>query len=132
MGQKVNPHGARVGVIYGWDTRWYANKKEFANYLVEDFKLREMLKNKYYAAGISKIEIDRTANMVNVVIWTSKPGMIIGQKGATIDQLKEDISPSSRTSVQPSVLTASPFRMSRPIFQADMRQSASVTSAPAR
>ncbi|MBR3494430.1 MAG: 30S ribosomal protein S3 [Clostridia bacterium] len=92
MGQKVNPHGARVGVIYGWDTRWYANKKEFANYLVEDFKLREMLKNKYYAAGISKIEIDRTANMVNVVIWTSKPGMIIGQKGATIDQLKEDIS----------------------------------------
>ena len=92
MGKKVNPHGARVGVIYGWDTRWYANKKEFANYLVEDFKLREMLKNKYYAAGISKIEIDRTANMVNVVIWTSKPGMIIGQKGATIDQLKEDIS----------------------------------------
>ena len=84
------------------------------------------------AAGISKIEIDRTANMVNVVIWTSKPGMIIGQKGATIDQLKEDISPSSRTSVQPSVLTASPFRMSRPIFQADMRQSACVTSAPAR
>ena len=91
MGQKVNPHGARVGVIYDWSTRWYAEKKDFANNLVEDYKLREMLKKKYYATGISKIDIERTASMVTVNIFTSKPGMIIGPKGANIEQLKKDV-----------------------------------------
>ena len=91
MGQKVNPHGARVGVIYDWSTRWYAGKKDFANNLVEDYKLRKMLKDKYYAAGISRIDIERTAQNVTVNIMTSKPGMIIGPKGATIEQLKKDI-----------------------------------------
>ena len=62
MGQKVNPHGARVGVIFGWSTRWYADKKDFANNLVEDFKLRKMIKEKYYAADISHIAKERTAN----------------------------------------------------------------------
>lgn len=81
MGQKVNPHGARVGVIFGWSTRWYADKKDFANNLVEDFKLRKMIKEKYYAAGISRIDIERTAKDVTVNIMTSKPGMIIGPKG---------------------------------------------------
>lgn len=76
MGQKVNPHGARVGVIFGWSTRWYADKKDFANNLVEDFKLRKMIKEKYYAAGISRIDIERTAKDVTVNIMTSKPGMI--------------------------------------------------------
>ena len=91
MGQKINPHGARVGVIYDWSTRWYAGKKDFANNLVEDFKLREMLKKKYYATGISKIDIERTATQVTVNIFTSKPGMIIGQKGANIEQLKKEV-----------------------------------------
>lgn len=91
MGQKVNPHGARVGVIYDWSTRWYAGKKDFANNLVEDYNLRKMLKEKYYAAGISRIDIERTAQTVTVNIFTSKPGMIIGPKGATIEQLKKDI-----------------------------------------
>lgn len=91
MGQKVNPHGARVGVIYDWSTRWYAGKKDFANNLVEDYNLRKMLKEKYYAAGISRIDIERTAQTVTVNIMTSKPGMIIGPKGATIEQLKKDI-----------------------------------------
>ena len=91
MGQKVNPHGARVGVIYDWSTRWYASKKDFANNIVEDYKLRGMLKEKYYATGISKIDIERTASVVTVNIWTSKPGMIIGPKGATIEQLKKDV-----------------------------------------
>ena len=91
MGQKVNPHGARVGVIYDWSTRWYAGKKDFANNLVEDYNLRKMLKEKYYAAGISRIDIERTAQNVTVNIMTSKPGMIIGPKGATIEQLKKDI-----------------------------------------
>ena len=91
MGQKVNPHGARVGVIYDWSARWYADKKSFANYIVEDFKLREMLKEKYYAAGISRIDIDRTQNQVTIRIFTSKPGVIIGRNAATIDQLRKDI-----------------------------------------
>ena len=91
MGQKVNPHGARVGVIYDWSTRWYADKKDFANNLVEDYKLREMLKEKYYSTGISKIDIERTASTVTVNIFTSKPGMIIGPKGANIEQLKKEV-----------------------------------------
>ena len=91
MGQKVNPHGARVGVLFGWSTRWYADKKDFANNLVEDFKLRKMIKEKYYAAGISRIDIERTAKDVTVNIMTSKPGMIIGPKGATIEQLKAEV-----------------------------------------
>lgn len=72
MGQKVNPHGARVGVIFGWSTRWYADKKDFANNLVEDFKLRKMIKEKYYAAGISRIDIERTAKDVTVNIMNQQ------------------------------------------------------------
>lgn len=91
MGQKVNPHGARVGVIFDWSTRWYAGKKDFANYLIEDYKLRKMLKEKYYATGISKIDIERTAKDISVNIFTAKPGMIIGRQGAGIEALKKDI-----------------------------------------
>ena len=91
MGQKGNPHGARVGVIFDWSTRWYAGKKDFANNLVEDHKLREMLKEKYYATGISHIDIERTAQTITVNIFTAKPGMIIGRGGAGIEALKKDI-----------------------------------------
>ena len=91
MGQKLNPHGARVGVIFDWSTRWYAGKKDFANNLVEDHKLREMLKEKYYATGISHIDIERTAQTITVNIFTAKPGMIIGRGGAGIEALKKDI-----------------------------------------
>ena len=91
MGQKVNPHGARVGVIFNWSTRWYASKKDFANNLVEDFKLRKMLKEKYYATGISHIDIERSANRITINIFTAKPGMIIGRGGAGIEALKKDI-----------------------------------------
>ena len=91
MSQKVNPHGARVGVIFDWSTRWYAGKKDFANNLVEDHKLREMLKEKYYATGISHIDIERTAQTITVNIFTAKPGMIIGRGGAGIEALKKDI-----------------------------------------
>jgi len=91
MGQKVNPHGARVGVIFNWSTRWYAGKKDFANNLVEDYKLREMLKKKYYATGISHIDIERSANRVTINIFTAKPGMIIGRGGAGIEALKAEI-----------------------------------------
>ena len=91
MGQKVNPHGARVGVIYDWSTRWYAGKKDFANNLVEDYKLRKMLKEKYYSTGISHIDIERTAQTMTVNVFTAKPGMIIGRGGAGIEELKRNI-----------------------------------------
>ena len=104
MGHKVNPHGARVGVVFGWSGRWYAGKKDFANYLVEDNKLRKMLKDKYYAAGVSKIDIERTAQTVTINIFTSKPGMIIGPKGATIEQLKKDVTTFLGRAAQINVL----------------------------
>lgn len=91
MGHKVNPHGARVGVIFDWSTRWYAGKKDFANNLVEDYKLREMLKEKFYATGISRIDIERSAKMITVNIFTGKPGMIIGRGGAGIEVLKTEV-----------------------------------------
>ena len=78
MGQKVNPNGFRVGVIRDWNTRWYASKKEFADYLVEDKKLRDFIKNKYYGASISRVEIDRAAGKITVSIYTARPGLPIG------------------------------------------------------
>lgn len=91
MGQKVNPHGARVGVIKGWDSRWFADKKEFAANLIEDENLRKFLKKKLYASGVSKIEIERKASMVTVYIHTAKPGALIGKGGAGIEVLKKEI-----------------------------------------
>ena len=91
MGQKVSPHGLRVGVIQDWDSKWYADKNNFADYLIEDKKIREFVKKKYYMAGISKILIDRAANnQIKLTILTDKPGMIIGKSGAGIEELKKD------------------------------------------
>ncbi len=90
MGQKVNPHGLRVGVIKDWDSRWYA-EKDFADFLVEDHKIREFLKKKLYSAGIAKIEIERASDRVKVIIFTAKPGVIIGKGGADIEKLKADL-----------------------------------------
>ena len=91
MGQKVNPHGLRVGVIKDWDTRWYA-EKDFADFLVEDHEIREFLKKKLYNAGISKIEIERASDRVKVIIFTAKPGVIIGKGGQDIEKLKGELS----------------------------------------
>lgn len=88
MGQKVHPHGLRVGVIKDWDARWYANKKDFADTLVEDVNLRKALKRKLFPAGISKIEIERAVNRVKVNIFTAKPGIVIGKGGAGVNTLK--------------------------------------------
>ena len=77
MGQKVNPHGVRVGVIKNWDSKWYADSKNFGDYLVEDYNIRKVLKKKLYASGISKIEIERTAKFVKVSVFTAKPGLVI-------------------------------------------------------
>ena len=90
MGQKVNPHGLRVGVIADWDSKWYA-EGDFADNLVEDYNIRKFLKKKLYSAGIAKIEIERAADKVKVTIHTAKPGVVIGKGGAEIEKLKAEI-----------------------------------------
>ena len=92
MGQKVNPHGMRVGIIKDWNSRWYADKKNFADTLIEDHKIREFLKKKLYSANVSKIEIERAAeDKVRVTIYTAKPGYVIGKGGAEIEKLKKEV-----------------------------------------
>ncbi|WP_427340463.1 30S ribosomal protein S3 [Caloranaerobacter sp. DY30410] len=91
MGQKVNPHGLRVGIIKDWDSRWYAGKKEFADLLIEDYNIRKFLKQKLYIAGISRIEIERAANRVRVTINTAKPGMVIGKGGQGVEELRKQL-----------------------------------------
>ena len=91
MGQKVNPHGLRVGVIKDWDSRWYADA-EYADYLVEDYNIRKFLKKKLYSAGVSKIEIERASDRVKVILYTAKPGVVIGKGGAEIEVTKKELS----------------------------------------
>ena len=90
MGQKVNPHGLRVGVIKDWDSKWYA-ESEFADYRVEDYNIRKYLKKKLYSAGVAKIEIERASDRVRVIIHTAKPGVIIGKGGAEIEVTKAEL-----------------------------------------
>lgn len=92
MGQKMNPHGLRVGIIRDWDSKWYSGKKEFAEYLVEDFKIRKYIKKKLFAAGISKIEIERRANAIKVNVYAGKPGIALGKGGENISKIKTDLS----------------------------------------
>ena len=91
MGQKVNPHGLRVGIIKDWDTKWYADDKSFADFLVEDNKIREFLKTKLFTSGISRVEIERTAGKIKINIHVAKPGMVIGKGGAGIEELKKQL-----------------------------------------
>ena len=90
MGQKVNPHGLRVGVIKDWDSKWYA-EADFADNLVEDYEIRTFLKKKLYSAGVSKIEVERASDRVKVIIYTAKPGIVIGKGGAEIEKLKAEV-----------------------------------------
>ncbi|SDZ85037.1 small subunit ribosomal protein S3 [Lachnospiraceae bacterium NK3A20] len=90
MGQKVNPHGMRVGVIKDWDSRWYA-EDDFSDMLVEDYKIRKFLKKKLMAAGISKIEIERASERVKVTVYSAKPGVVIGKGGAEIENTKKEL-----------------------------------------
>ena len=91
MGQKVNPHGARVGVIIDWSTKWYAGKKDFSNNLIEDYNLRKMLKEKLNQAGISHIDLQRAGEKLHVIVYTAKPGIVIGKGGAVVEALKKEI-----------------------------------------
>ena len=91
MGQKVNPHGIRVGIIKDWDSRWYADKKNYGENLVEDYNLRVFLKKKLYLAGVDKIEIEKFANKIRLSIHAAKPGIVIGKGGSEIDKLKKEV-----------------------------------------
>ena len=91
MGQKMHPHGLRVGVIKDWNSKWYADKKNFSDYLVEDHKIREYVKKKLFISGISKIEIERTAKFIRVNVYTAKPGLVIGKGGQLAESLKNDL-----------------------------------------
>ena len=92
MGQKVHPNGLRVGVIKDWNSRWYADDKNFSDYLVEDYKIRKFVKSKLFVSGISKIEIERTAKFVKVNVYTAKPGLVIGKGGNLAEELKKQLS----------------------------------------
>lgn len=105
MGQKISPHGFRVGVIKDWDSKWYANKKDFSTYLIEDKKVRDFVKKKLYLAGISKVLIDRAANnKIRLTILADKPGMIIGRSGAGVDELKSDVEKLTKKNVNINIV----------------------------
>ncbi|MCL2057860.1 MAG: 30S ribosomal protein S3 [Oscillospiraceae bacterium] len=91
MGQKVNPHGLRVGIIKDWDTKWYSDKKGFSDLLIEDVKIRQFIKKKLYISGVSRIEIERAANKIKVIVSTAKPGLVIGKGGAGMDILRNEL-----------------------------------------
>jgi len=105
MGQKVNPHGLRVGVIKDWDTKWYANKRDFGDLLVEDNNIRKFVKKKLFLSGVAKIEIERAANnRVKVNVHTAKPGMVIGKGGQGVEDLRKDIEKLTKKSVAVNVV----------------------------
>jgi small subunit ribosomal protein S3 len=99
MGQKVNPHGLRIGIIKDWDTKWYANDKNFSELLVEDVEIRKYIKKKLYISGISRIEIERAANKIKVNVHTAKPGLVIGKGGAGIEDLRKELEKLTQKSV---------------------------------
>ncbi|SDZ31583.1 small subunit ribosomal protein S3 [Proteiniborus ethanoligenes] len=99
MGQKVNPHGLRVGIIKDWDSKWYADSKQFSEYLVEDFKIREYVKKALFTSGLSKTEIERAANRIKVTVHTAKPGMVIGRGGQGVEDLRKNLEKLTKKNV---------------------------------
>ena len=104
MGQKMDPHGLRVGIIKDWDSKWYANKKDFADNLVEDYKIREFVKEKLYIAGISKVEIERRANTLKVSAFTAKPGIALGKNGENVTKIRNDLSKKFKKDVNLNIV----------------------------
>ena len=100
MGQKVNPHGLRVGVIKNWDSRWFVEKKNFGDTLVEDYNIRKVLKAQLYTAGVSKIEIERDSKVLRLNIFCAKPGMVIGRQGAEIEKLRAQVAKQVKRPVE--------------------------------
>lgn len=103
MGQKVNPHGLRVGVIKGWDSKWYAGK-DYEKFLLEDIKIREFIKEKLFLSGISKVEIERASNRARISIHTAKPGMVIGRQGSNIELLKSDLKKMTESAIEINIV----------------------------
>lgn len=103
MGQKVNPHGLRVGVIKGWDSKWYAGK-DYETFLLEDIKIREFIKEKLFLSGISKVEIERASNKARISIHTAKPGMVIGRQGSNIELLKSDLKKMTESAIEINIV----------------------------
>ena len=104
MGQKVNPHGLRVGIIKDWDSKWFAGKKDFGDQLVEDYNVRKFVKKTCYDAGVAKIAIERKQNKVFVTIYTAKPGIIIGKGGEEINKLKKDLEKLTKKTVNVNIM----------------------------
>lgn len=104
MGQKVNPHGLRVGVIQDWDAKWYANDKDFGDVLQEDLAIRDLIDKKLADASVSRVEIERAANRVNISIHTAKPGMVIGKGGSEVDALRNELNALTGKRVHVSVI----------------------------
>jgi len=111
MGQKVNPHGFRVGVIKDWDSKWYAPDHKFGDTLVEDYKIRKFLKKSLFASGVSKIEIERKANKVFVKIFTAKPGMLIGKGGAELEKIRASVAALVEKDVNVNIVEIKPVEM---------------------
>ena len=103
MGQKVNPHGLRVGVIKGWDSKWYADK-DYEKFLLEDIKILEFIKEKLFLSGISKVEIERASNKARISIHTAKPGMVIGRQGSNIELLKSDLKKMTESAIDINIV----------------------------
>lgn len=103
MGQKVNPHGLRVGIIKDWDSKWYADSKQFGDLLVEDNKIREFVKKELFTSGISRIEIERAANRIKVTVNTAKPGMVIGKGGSGVEELRKNLEKLTKKTVTVNV-----------------------------
>ena len=103
MGQKVNPHGLRVGVIKGWDSKWYAGK-DYEKFLLEDIKIREFIKEKLFLSGISKVELERASNKARISIHTAKPGMVIGRQGSNIELLKSDLKKMTESAIEINIV----------------------------
>lgn len=104
MGQKVNPHGLRVGVIKDWDSKWFAGKKEFGDQLVEDYNIRKFVKKACYDAGVAKIVVERKQNKIYVTLYVSKPGIVIGKGGAEIDKLKAQLEKMTKRTVNVNIM----------------------------
>ncbi len=104
MGQKMDPHGLRVGIIKDWDSKWYANKKDFANNLVEDVAIRKYIKKSLFAAGVSRIEIERTAKSIKANVYTAKPGIVLGKNGESVNKLRADIAKMFKKDININVI----------------------------
>ena len=103
MGQKVNPKGFRIGVIRDWDSRWYANNKDFKHFLLEDYQLRKYVKEKLYASGVSKVDIERTGGRVKINVFTAKPGIVIGRGGQEVEVLRQELEKMSGKKVSVNI-----------------------------